>query len=209
MSRSFARPVAAAVAAVVVAVVAAVLAVPAPAAQQAPEASDEAARNYFTDTVLINQDGEEMRFYSDLLRDRVVVINVLFTECTGSCPVMSRKYASLQDHLGDQLGDQVHLISISVDPANDSPADLKRHAEKFGAREGWYLLTGREENVRTVLGKLGQWVDDPATHQNLFLIGNDRTGLWKKAFGLAPTGELVEIVDSVVDDTGATPPRAG
>lgn len=169
-------------------------------AQQPPGASP--AHNYFGDLKLVNQDGQEMRLYSDLLQGKTVVINAMFTACTGACPVMSGTIAKIQDHLGDRVGQDVRLISISVDPVNDTPAKLKEYAARFNARPGWYFLTGSKENVEAALRKLGQWVDEPASHQTLFLIGNDRTGLWKKAFALAPAEEVLPVVDSVVNDKG-------
>lgn len=187
-----------------VALATAVLGWQAGAAAAAPpadaEAGNDVAREYFTDTLLVDQDGREVRFYSDLMAGKVVVINSMFTDCTGSCPVMSKKLQALQEHLGDRVGRDVHLISITVDPERDSPARLKEHAAKFGAGPGWSFLTGSEENVKTVLSKLGQWVEDREAHETVFLIGNDRTGLWKKAFALAKTDQVVEIVDSVVED---------
>jgi len=93
-------------------------------------------------------------------------------------------------------------ITITVDPVNDTPAKLKEYAARFHAKPGWYFLTGSKENVESALRKLGQWVDDPSNHQTLYLIGNDRTGLWKKAFALAKPEEVLPIVDSVVDDKG-------
>lgn len=179
-----------------------VLAVPALGAE-APPAGSDAARKYFTDTVLVDQDGREVRFYSDLVAGKTVVIHSMFTECPGACPAMARKYQQIAEHLGERIGKDVHLIAITVDPETDTPARLKAHAEKFGAGPGWHLLTGSPENVELVLGRLGQWVEDRETHTNIFLVGNDRTGLWKKAFGLAKTEELIAIVDSVVDDPGA------
>lgn len=172
-------------------------------APAAPAAGTEAARQYFTDTLLVDQDGREVRFYSDLVAGKTVVIHSMFTECTGSCPVMARKYQAIDEHLGDRIGRDVHLIAITVDPETDTPARLKEHGEKFGAGPGWHLLTGRPENVELVLGRLGQWVEERDAHATIFLVGNDRTGLWKKAFGLAKTEELVAIVDSVVNDPGA------
>lgn len=167
------------------------------------EADRRVAREYFTDTILVDQDGRELRFYSDLLAGKVVVINSMFTDCTGSCPVMSKKLQALQEHLGDRVGRDVHLISITVDPERDTPARLKEHATAFGAGPGWHLLTGSKENVKTVLSKLGQWVEERDAHETVFLVGNDRTGLWKKAFALAKTEDVVAIVDSVVGDPGA------
>jgi protein SCO1/2 len=171
---------------------------PAPAAAPA----DTAAHKYFGDVKLVNQDGKEMRLYSDLMQGKTVVINAMFTSCTGACPVMSGTMEKIQNHLGDRVGKDVHLISISVDPVNDTPAKLKEYAGRFHAKPGWYLLTGSKENVEAALRKLGQWVDEPSSHQNLYLIGNDRTGLWKKAFALAKPEEILPIVDSVANDKG-------
>ena len=166
----------------------------------APSGESSAAADYFTDTVLVNQDGEKMRFYSDLLRDKVVVINTIFTTCTGICPVMSKTYSRLQEHLGERVGKDVHLISISTDPENDTPERLKEFGEKFGARPGWYLLGGDRKNVESVLSKLGQYAEYKENHQAIMLVGNVPTGLWKKAFGLAQAEKIIEIVDSVLND---------
>ena len=169
---------------------------------QEPAAETSPAHKYFGDVKLVNQHGQEMRLYSDLIKDRTVVSDVMFTACTGACPVMSGTFAKLQDRLGDRLGKDVYLVSISVDPVNDTPAKLKEYAARFNARPGWYFLTGSKENVEAALRKLGQFVENREGHQNLFLIGNDRTGLWKKAFGLAKPEEIFPVVDSVVNDKG-------
>jgi protein SCO1/2 len=165
--------------------------------QNRPQA---AAESYFTDTVLLDQDGIERRFYSDLIKGKTVIINAMFTTCRDSCPVMAGNYARIQEWLGPHLGNDVTMISISVDPETDSPARLKAYAEKYKARPGWYLLTGKKQNVQLVLGKLGLYVEDKQDHLNLFLIGNDITGLWKKALGVAKPAELIQVVDSVLRD---------
>ena len=166
----------------------------------AQEAQPSAAEKYFTDTVLINQNGEKMRLYSDLLKGKTVIINSFFATCQGSCLPMSRNLAKVQDALGDRLGKDAVIISISVDPTVDTPPALKAYAKKLNARPGWYFMTGDKQNVDFALKKLGQFVDDKQDHLNIFIIGNERTGLWKKAFGLAPPEELVKIVDSVLND---------
>ena len=168
----------------------------------APGTIQEAASRYFGDIPLVDQSGRTKRLYSDLLAGKSVVIDVMFTSCTGVCPVMSRTFAHIQDWLGDRLGRDVHLISISIDPENDTPARLAEYAARYKARPGWYFLTGSKENVEAALGKLGQKAGNREDHQNLFLIGNDRTGLWKKAFGLAKPEEILPVVESVVDDRG-------
>jgi protein SCO1/2 len=158
------------------------------------------AHKYFTDTVLINQNGEKMRFYTDLLQGKVVIINSFFATCQGVCLPLNRNLEKLQQALGDRIGKDVHIISISVDPIVDTPPRLKEYAKKLHARPGWYFLAGDKKNVDLVLYKLGQFVPDKQDHLNIFIIGNERTGLWKKAFGLAPSAELVKVVESVLND---------
>jgi protein SCO1/2 len=172
-------------------------------APSAPEAAAESpAHKYFGDVKLVNQDGQEVRLYTDLMQGKTVIINAMFATCTGACPTMSGTMAKIQDHLGDRVGKDVRLISITVDPVNDTPAKLKEYANRFHAKPGWQLLTGSKENVEAALRKLGQWTEDPSNHQTLFLIGNDRTGLWKKAFALAKPEEVLTVVDSVANDKG-------
>ena len=158
------------------------------------------AQRYFTDVVLLNQDGEQMRFYSDLLQGKVVIINSFFGTCRDSCLPMNRNLEKVQQALGDRVGKDVRIISISVDPTVDTAASLKEYAKTLHARPGWYFLTGDKQNVDAVLRKLGQFVDDKQNHFNLIIVGNERTGLWKKAFGLARSEELVRVVESVLND---------
>ena len=172
-----------------------------PDTTQTPAANISAsAEKYFTDVTLINQDGEKMRFYSDLLQGHTVIINSFFATCQGSCLPITRNLEKVQEALGDRLGKDARIISISVDPTVDTPAELKAFGKKFHARPGWYFLTGPQENVEFVLKKIGQFVTDKQDHYNIIIIGNDRTGLWKKAFGLAKSEALVEVVESVLND---------
>lgn len=174
-----------------------------PATAATTNGTENAAAKYFTDVELVNQNGEKMRFYSDLLQGKTVIIDSFFATCQGSCLPMTRNLEKVQEALGDRLGKDARIISISVDPTVDTPAELKAFAKKFHARPGWYFLTGSKENVEFVLKKLGQFVEERNDHYNIFIIGNERTGLWKKAFGLAKSEEIVKVVDSVIDDKGA------
>jgi cytochrome oxidase Cu insertion factor (SCO1/SenC/PrrC family) len=166
----------------------------------AASAPGVAARRYFTDVVLLNQDGQHVRFYSDVLQGKVVIINAFFTTCTGVCPPMNRNLEHIQEWLGDRLGREARLISISVDPVNDTPARLREYAMRFHAKPGWYFLTGEKQNVDLALQKLGQRVEAPDDHTSIIIIGNERTGLWKKAFGLASPQDLIRVVESVLND---------
>ena len=158
------------------------------------------AKKYFTDVELLNQNGEKVRFYSDVLKGKTVVVNAFFTTCTSVCPPMNRNMEKIQEVLGDRVGRDVFLVSITVDPEVDTPARLKDYAQKFHARAGWVFLTGTKENLNQALYKLGQYVENKEDHKTIFIIGNEPTGLWKKAFGMANAGELVQVVESVVND---------
>ena len=174
--------------------------------QKAPE-QPTAASKYFTDVELLDQDGKSVRFYSDVLKGKTVVVNAFFTTCTSVCPPMNRNMEKIQEALGDRVGKDVFLVSVSVDPATDTPPRLKEYAQKFHARPGWTFLTGKKENVDWALYKLGQYVQNKDDHKTVIIIGNERTGLWKKAFGLARADELIAVVNSVADDKGE--PKAG
>jgi protein SCO1/2 len=148
----------------------------------------------------MDQNGRQVRFYTDLLQGKVVIINSFFATCQGSCLPLNRNLEKVQQALGDRFGKDVYILSISVDPTVDTPPKLKEYAKKLNARAGWYFLTGEKQNVDLVLKKLGQFVEDKQDHLNIFIIGNERTGLWKKAFGLAPSDQLVAVVESVLKD---------
>ena len=162
------------------------------------------AQKYFTDVELINQDGKKVRFYSDVLKGKTVVVNAFFTTCTSVCPPMNRNMEKIQEAFGERVGRDVFLVSITVDPETDTPARMKEYAKKFHAGSGWIFLTGKKENLDWALYKLGQYVERKDGHKTIFIIGNEPTGLWKKAFGMANVAELVQVVESVVNDKGAT-----
>jgi len=158
------------------------------------------AEKYFTDVELINQDGKKVRFYSDVLKGKTVVVNAFFTSCTSVCPPMNRNMQKIQEAFGDRVGRDVFLVSITVDPAVDTPAKLKQYAKNFHAGPGWMFLTGKKENLDWALYKLGQYVEEKNDHTTVLIVGNETTGLWKKAFAMANVTELVQVVESVAND---------
>jgi cytochrome oxidase Cu insertion factor (SCO1/SenC/PrrC family) len=175
------------------------------AAKQVP---DSPAHRYFTDVALVNQDGESLRLYSDLIHGKVVLIHAFFASCRDTCPQMLATCQRLQEHLGDRLGRDVHLLSITVDPDNDSRQVLKDLAQKLNARRGWHLLSGPKQDVEFALRKLGLAAAQREAHSNLFILGNDSTHLWKKVRGLSPAAQIAEILDGVIADKGATTPHS-
>jgi protein SCO1/2 len=169
---------------------------------QEKEPEQSAAAKWFSDVELLDQDGRKVHFYSDMLKGKTVVVNAFFTTCTSVCPPMNRNMEKIQEALGDRLGKEVFLISITVDPATDTPTRLKEYAGKFHARPGWTFLTGKKENVDWALYKLGQYVETKDDHTTVIIVGNETTGLWKKMFGMGKAAELLQIVESVANDKG-------
>ena len=167
-----------------------------------PEQRKAAARKYFSDVVLLNQEGREMRFYSDLIEDKTVIMIPFFTTCTSVCPPMNRNLERIQEWLGDRLGKDVVMMSITVDAENDTVPRLKEFSQRYHAKPGWYFLGGKKDNVDLALKKIGQYVDNKDDHNSIMILGNQRTGLWKKAMALSRFEELLKVVASVVEDKG-------
>lgn len=164
-----------------------------PAVQTLDGGGTRDARTYFTDTPLLTQDGKEVRFYSDVLKDRVVVLNVIFTNCDDACPLITRKLKEVRDGMGAELAKKVHFISISSDPERDSPQALKDFALKNEAADpNWTFLTGTRANIDTVLTRLGQLSRSPEEHSTLLIAGDVPNKRWSKIRPDAPPVAIVE-----------------
>lgn len=173
---------------------------------EAPVDPEEKARAWFTDTVLLTQDGKEVRFYSDVLADRVVAIDFIFTRCEMACPLLTAKMNRVRAALGPLFGAEVSFVSISVDPGFDTPQELAKFAKKHGAEHPrWTWLTGEKEDVKRVLKRLGEWVDDPDQHSTEFILGNTRTRHWIKVKPDAPPEATVLQLQRLVEEAPARP----
>lgn len=149
------------------------------------------ARSYFGDHLLIDQDGTSHRFYSDLLVGRVVLINVVFTNCPSACPMMTERLKLVRKRLGPDFGRDVYFLSLSVDPARDTPEAMKRFAQRHAVDEpGWRFLVADAKVLQTVLGRLGQWTDSPEDHTTLLIAGNADKAHWTKLRPDAPPERL-------------------
>ncbi|PSJ45681.1 electron transporter SenC [Zobellella endophytica] len=142
--------------------------------------------DYFPNTLLVNQHGEEVRFFDDLLKDKVVAINFIFTSCTDSCPLETARLKQVQDLLGDRVGRDIFFYSITIDPQTDTPEVLRQYAERFRVGPGWQFLTGAEQDIDRLRQKLGlfiEGVDDSPdnNHTITMIVGNQSTGRWMKA----------------------------
>ena len=140
--------------------------------------------NYFPNIALVNQDGKAVRFFDDLIKDKVVIIYFMYTSCQDTCPLETARLVNVQRILGDRVGKDVFMYSITVDPANDTPEVLKKYAEKFNVGPGWQFLTGDEADITLLRTKLGLYSadigDDLTDHNISLLLGNQRTGRWMK-----------------------------
>jgi cytochrome oxidase Cu insertion factor (SCO1/SenC/PrrC family) len=155
-------------------------------AQATPNSSQSAekqerSRGYFGDDVLIDQDGIPHRFFSDLLQGQVVLINVIFTNCEDACPMQTQRLQSVRKQLGERFGSEIIFLSLSIDPKRDTPAALKKFAAKQHADvPGWRFLVAKESVMAAILGRLGQWTDDPTNHSTLLIAGNASDAHWVK-----------------------------
>ncbi len=162
----------------------------------------DTAREYFTDLPLLTQHGDEVRFYSDVLAGRVVLITGFYTNCTTISPRQNVILSRLQAALGDRLGRDVVIVSITVDPARDDVATVAEYAEVFHPADGWIFLTGKPENVDWVNYKLGQYLENVEDHTGTYLLGNLDTGLWKKAAAHAQVQDLYAEIERLLNDRG-------
>jgi protein SCO1/2 len=165
---------------------------PAPGRVEFPLSSFE-----IPDSWLVDQNGKRVRFYSDLVKGKVVVINFFFTKCNDVCPMQGRSLSKLKDRLGDRLGRDVFFISVSKDPKNDTPERLSKWGKDYGVGPGWTLVTGDQLVIKKLLWDfLGEQVGQ-TTHESTIVIGNDKSGVWNSSDGLMFTEDLVKAIDDV------------
>jgi cytochrome oxidase Cu insertion factor (SCO1/SenC/PrrC family) len=143
--------------------------------------------------LLVNQDGKKVRLYEDLIKDKTVAISFIFTRCTYVCPMNGALFSKIQNELGERLGENVFLISISMDPQADTPQELQKWGASFGRKTGWTLVTGQFDDIARVLKAFTGDAPGPReTHSSYFYVANDRTGTWDFMFGHMSSREVVE-----------------
>lgn len=149
------------------------------------------AREYFTDLPVVDQNGQELRFYSDVLRGRTVLIDFIFTNCEDACPIATAKLNQLRNTLGERFGEEVFFVSISVDPDRDTPNHMKAFAAEQNADvPGWIWLTGKPEHVNRIVKRFGQYTEDFENHTTLMLAGNVPKKHWTKIQPMADVSQI-------------------
>jgi protein SCO1/2 len=138
--------------------------------------------NYFPNIELTTQDGRKVKFYDDLVRGKIVAIDLMYTTCVDACPLETARLAQVQRMLGDRVGKDIFFYSITIDPQHDTPEVLKAYAEKYHAGPGWYFLTGKKEEIEMLSKKLGLYTppdpNDRDGHRPSVLLGNEPAGQW-------------------------------
>ena len=168
-------------------------------AKFSPAERDAKAREYFTDTVLKTQNNRPVKFYSDTLKGKVVVLSFMYTHCGDACPLITAKLVQVKNDLGDAFGRDVRFISISVDPEQDTPEELVKYARKFHpAHPEWIYLTGAKPGIEHVVKKLGAFSDSVENHSTAIIIGSPQQGRWKKVRPDAPVKVIAEELRQLV-----------
>lgn len=157
----------------------------APTADDSGLASSVWGADYFPDVTLTAHDGRRLRFFEDMIEDRVVLINFIYTSCPDTCPLETARLLEVEQLLGDRLGEDVFFYSISIDPEHDTQPVLAEFADSWDIPEGWLFLTGDHDDITLLREKLGVSTDDVdsldlADHDLHLVLGNQATGRWMK-----------------------------
>ena len=148
------------------------------------------------DVTVVTDGGAKVPF-RDLVAGRTVAINFIFTSCPTVCPLMGASFGKVQKLLD---GREVTLISVSVDPQTDTPARLTEWRKRFGAVDGWTLVTGSQGDIDSLLKAFGVFSAEPSSHSPAAFIADTRRGIWRKVDGLAPPSTIVSVIDAVLKE---------
>ncbi|HYK22420.1 MAG TPA: SCO family protein [Pyrinomonadaceae bacterium] len=152
----------------------------------------------YTNAVLRTQDNEEVRFYDDLIRGKQCVVNFMYAECHGSCPVVTQTLKTIYRELKDRMGKDLFFYSITTKPEDDTPSALKHYAQTRNADlPGWYFLTGTPYDVETIRFRLfgmdhPGFDGDLTLHSSYLRIINDARNSWGMAQAFATNENILK-----------------
>ncbi|WLT32289.1 SCO family protein [Geothrix sp. PMB-07] len=142
------------------------------------------------DLLLVNQDGAKVKLKPLLESGEPVILDFIFGTCTTICPVLSAGYANLQAKLPPN-SPKIHLISISIDPENDTPKVMRDYLKRYRAKPGWDFLTGRREDIDKAMIAFNAYIPNKMAHYPLTLIRDPKTGKWVRLFGMMSSSEFM------------------
>ena len=163
--------------------------------------------------MLVTHEGKTVRSYDDLIRGKVVAINMMYAECEGICPIATSNLVRVQELLGERVGRDLFMYSLTLRPELDTPERLKEYAEMHGVKPGWLFLTGAPADIQRLRYHLGFFDPNPiidgdkATHTGMVRIGNDVYNRWTMSPSLSAPEQIVATIKHV--DRAARPTVAG
>ena len=156
----------------------------------APETSRTLADYTVPRVALVREDGRSVVLSNEIDDGKPIVLSFVYTTCTTICPVTSMTLAELQSRLGDAR-DRVHLVSISIDPEQDTPARLRDYARKFGAGPEWHHYTGTVGASVASQRAFGVYLGDKMTHTPVTLVRSAPGARWVRFEGFATADQLL------------------
>jgi len=166
-------------------------------------ARDRIRERHFPNVLLTTHEGKKVRFYDDLIKDKIVVINFMYVKCDGVCTGITANLARLQKLLGNRLGRDIFMYSFTLKPEQDSPKVLRRYAEAYHVKKGWTFLTGTPADMELLRRKLGFTDPDPkldadkSNHIGNVRYGNEPLQLWGSCPGLSKASWMAESISWV------------
>lgn len=161
---------------------------------------------FFPNVELTTHEGKKVRFYDDLIKDKIVVINFMYADCEGICPAITSNLVKAQKLLGARVGRDIFMYSFTLRPEKDTPEALKHYAKMHRVKPGWLFLTGKPEDVEKLRRSLGfstsnlKLDQDRTNHIGMVKYGNERREWWGMCPGKARPGWIVESI-LWMDDT--------
>lgn len=160
-------------------------------------------QRYFPNLVLTTHEGKKVKFYDDLIKDKIVMFNMMYAKCDGICVPVTKNLLQVQKILGDRVGKDIFMYSFTLNPKQDTPAALKHYAQMHKVRPGWTFLTGTVDDMETIRRKLGFVDPDPvvdkdrSNHIGLVKYGNEALERWGGCPGMSPPDWIVETLSWV------------
>lgn len=155
---------------------------------------------FFPNVVLTTHEGRKVRFYDDLLKDKIVTINFMYAKCEGVCPGITANLVRVQKLLAPRVGKDIFMYSITLKPEQDTPMALHHYAEMFHVGPGWQFLTGKPDDIELLRRKLGFTNPDPVEdadqnqHIGMLRYGNEALEQWAGCPGLAHAQYIAESI---------------
>jgi protein SCO1 len=166
-------------------------------------------KDYVPNVPVVTQDGRTLKFYDDLIKDKIVVLSFIYTSCKDICPLATARLGEAQERLGDRVGRDIFFYSISIDPEHDTPERLQQYADAFHAGPGWLFLTGLPEDIQMIRFKFGDRRPELVDHRNDVVLGNGVTGEWQRENALGDLEHFVRAIEEMGGGRGSGVASAG